>query len=274
MYDNFSSEESRRELSEFFRELQTKAKNTFEKNKNLFGEKSKYPIDEETIKRVPYIRFAGFTKMQCQRIQTLEKMLLTISKEYNNSNEVALTYRLDGEQFSNGTERIAVAYGSEGRVELFSDDKTKKLFETSKELAIILMHNQPNNTSFSFNDLNLFYHHDEIRLFIVITNSGLVRSISRDDLFLKESAFNNLLNLLNKNIEEFSKVTMDDIVISKDNAVIAHKVMQKWLKSLDRFGLNYQEGDANNGETEKSRRQKSSSRRKEYVSRRSNRQGR
>ena len=183
-------------------------------------------------------------------------MLLNISRLKNNCNEVALTYRLDGDIFLNASERISVVYGAENQVDIFSDEKTKKLFETAKELVIVSMHNYPNDTSYSFSDLLFFYRHDEIRLFIVVTNTGKVSSLSRDDLYLKKESFEYLMQLLAKNVPQFKELKFDAIEESNENKKIAYRVMKKWLNEVEQFGLNYNEGVLKSGIAEKGQRRK------------------
>ena len=183
-------------------------------------------------------------------------MLLNISRLKNNCNEVALTYRLDGDIFLNASERISVVYGAENQVDIFSDEKTKKLFETAKELVIVSMHNHPNDTSYSFSDLLFFYRHDEIRLFIVVTNTGKVSSLSRDDLYLKKESFEYLMQLLAKNVPQFKELKFDALEESNENKKIAYRVMKKWLNEVEQFGLNYNEGVLKSGIAEKGQRRK------------------
>ena len=241
MYDDFSSEEFKRDFNELVERCTNLDKG------GIVADIGKYIITDEAINRIPYIKFPGFTEEQCLRIQQLEKMLLNIARLKNNSNEAVLTYRLDGDSFSNATERIAVAYGNEERVDVFSDEKTKRLFETSKELMIISIHNHPNDTFYSFNDLLFFYKHDEIRLFNVVTNTGNISSLSRNDLYLKNEAFTYLIDLLKNNVPNFTESAFNAIKISREHRMIAYAVMKKWLNNIESFGLNYREGVLKSG---------------------------
>lgn len=232
MYDDFSSPEFIAFVAEIEKEM----------NSSKSSGAEKFPITDEAIKNIPYIEYEGLEKRQCLRIQELEQILLSISRFKNNCNEVAITYRLDGEGFLNEQDRMGVVFGEEGQVNIFSDEKTRKLFETSKELVILSMHNHPNGTSFSFNDLAFFYSHDEIKIFVVVTNTGKVNSISRTDLYTKGASFTRLVEMLKENVPRFKELSFEAVKISVENKKKAYVVMKEWFKHLKEFGIRYEDG--------------------------------
>ena len=54
-------------------------------------------ITDEAIAKVPYIRYQEIPEKEYSILQGFAKEILIISKEQNNSNEVALTYSLESE---------------------------------------------------------------------------------------------------------------------------------------------------------------------------------
>ena len=52
-------------------------------------------ITDEAIRKVPRVQYKNIPESEYSIIQELAKNVLWISKTENNSNEVALTYRMD-----------------------------------------------------------------------------------------------------------------------------------------------------------------------------------
>ena len=246
MYDDFSSPEFKKFVAEMEKEM----------NSSKGSGVEKFPITDEAIKNIPYIKYRGLKEDQCLRIQELEQILLSVSRFKNNCNEVAITYRLDGDEFLNEQDRMSIVYGEEGEVNIFSDEKTKKLFETAKELVILSMHNHPNGTSFSFNDLAFFYSHDEIKIFVVVTNTGKVNSISRTDLYTKGASLTRLVEMLKEKVPRFKELSFEAVRISVENKKKAYAVMKEWFKHLKEFGMRYEDGVLKSGIAEKEQRRK------------------
>ena len=208
----------------------------------------KTKITDKAIRQIPFIKFSGISHEACERIQRLEKMLLVISRERNNSNEVAITSHMDEKGYPDCGEALGIAYGNENSVNILNDKNSRLLFEKSSNLAVICMHNHPNNSSFSLNDLVFFLNHDQIRLFIVVGNNGEIRSISRDDLILKTEARNRLINMIYKKIPDIKEqgIAVIDTTYAKRNLPI---IIKKWLKiAEEEYGLSYKEGVLRSGQ--------------------------
>ena len=261
MYDDFS-EKYLKEWDALLDECESELKVYDKENDSIFS------ITEDAIKRVPYIKFNGFTAEQCLEIQNLEKQVLIVSKFKNDCKEVALTYRLDGESFENESDRKAFAIGDENHVDIFSHKESRELFESSKELMIISMHNHPNNAPPSFNDILFFYTHDSIRLFIVVTNKGEVSSLLRNDLYLKREAFSYFVKLLEKSVPQFRELKFRAINLSYENKKMAANVLKKWLGEVAQFGLEYREGVLKSGQPERKQKRNNRRPKRKTVSRR------
>lgn len=75
-------------------------------------------ITEVAIEKVPYIEYKGLSGRQNENIQKLAKRVLRLSKEQNNSNEVAITCDIADE---NMMDNFGVAFGDEISVSVNSD---------------------------------------------------------------------------------------------------------------------------------------------------------
>lgn len=74
----------------------------------------KIMITNEAIEKVPFVKYKEIPESEYLILQELAKEVLAISKNDNNSNEVALTYSLDYRNLiSEGKEFIGVALGDE-----------------------------------------------------------------------------------------------------------------------------------------------------------------
>ena len=87
----------------------------------------KIMITDEAIKKVPRIQYKNIPESEYDIIQELAKNVLQISKDKNNSNEVAITYSMDSmERIQKGEEYIGVALGSEHTVDPLSSTTAYK----------------------------------------------------------------------------------------------------------------------------------------------------
>lgn len=132
-------------------------------SKNRFD---KVDITDTAIDKVPYIEYDGIDKKYYKIIQFLAKEVLRISKEENDSNEVAITYSMTEVE----TLKYGVAIGTQHFVELESDTYSNHLLRTTKDLVVI--HNHPSTQTFSFQDISFFFRNENIKMIIVVTNQG------------------------------------------------------------------------------------------------------
>lgn len=101
-------------------------------------------ITDIAIDKVPLIEYYGFTDEQNQIMQELAKNVLVISKERNDSNEVALT------------------------CDLGKPDP---------------LHNHPSTQTFSLEDVQFFIQHPMLEVIVVVSNQGTVHYLKRDKDF-------------------------------------------------------------------------------------------
>ena len=97
------------------------------KNRN-----QKVLITDEAINKVPCIRYKEIPEYEDVIFQKLAKEVLSISKNENDSNEVALTYSLDHENLiATGKEYIGISLGDEHSVDPCMNTVSNHLIKVS-----------------------------------------------------------------------------------------------------------------------------------------------
>lgn len=105
----------------------------------------------------------------------MAKNVLKISKEENDSNEVAITYSLDSVKLIEQGERyIGIALGSEHDVDPLSDTTAYHLISSTEECVVIVLHNHPSLSDFSLTDVQFLLRYDNVKMMVVITNLGSI----------------------------------------------------------------------------------------------------
>lgn len=137
-------------------------------------------ITDIAIDKVPLIEYYGFTDEQNQIMQELAKNVLVISKERNDSNEVALTCDLGK---PDPLHNFGVALGTEHDVDVLSDTLSNHMIVSSSSVAVILLHNHPSTQTFSLEDVQFFVQHPMLEVIVVVSNQGTVHYLKRDKDF-------------------------------------------------------------------------------------------
>ena len=137
-------------------------------------------ITDIAIDKVPLIEYYGFTNEQNQIMQELAKNVLVISKESNDSNEVALTCDLGK---PDPLHNFGIALGTEHDVDVLSDTLSNHMIVSSSSVAVILLHNHPSTQTFSLEDVQFFIQHPMLEVIVVVSNQGTVHYLKRDKDF-------------------------------------------------------------------------------------------
>ena len=137
-------------------------------------------ITDIAIDKVPLIEYFGFTDEQNQIMQELAKNVLVISKESNDSNEVALTCDLGK---PDPLHNFGVALGTEHDVDVLSDTLSNHMIVSSSSVAVILLHNHPSTQTFSLEDVQFFVQHPMLEVIVVVSNQGTIHYLKRDKDF-------------------------------------------------------------------------------------------
>lgn len=81
----------------------------------------KIPITDVAISKVPYVEYKEIPEDEYDIIHELAKQVLTLAKEENDSNEVAITYRMNHDEIAPDEEYIGVSFGKEHEVDPLED---------------------------------------------------------------------------------------------------------------------------------------------------------
>lgn len=142
-------------------------------------------ITDIAIDKVPYIEYYGFTDGQNKIMQKLAKEVLLISKEENESNEVAITCDLGADT---PLENFAVSLGTEHEVDILSDTYSNHIIVSRESVAVVVLHNHPSTQTFSLQDIQFFVEFPMIEVIVVVSNQGTVHYLKRDKGYMADKA--------------------------------------------------------------------------------------
>lgn len=148
------------------------------------------------VSNVPFISFPGLTQKECYEVQEQIKNVLRISRNENEYKPVAITYSLNEYNLS---KRYKKVLGDASIVRIMYDEPTKALLKEEDQkgnLVVISIHNHPNNSSFSLNDLYVFSKNSSIKLMCIVNREGEVS-------FLMRSNQVDLSKIVTQNIVDF-----------------------------------------------------------------------
>ena len=128
----------------------------------------KIMITDVAIDKVPYVEVQGFTPEQNRVFQQLNRDLLRIAKENNNSDEVACVYNLYT------SEKTPFVFGDTVHVDLENDINVQMIKKKSYAFELAVGHNHPSTSNFSFADIDYFISNDYYGLMSVVSNQGEV----------------------------------------------------------------------------------------------------
>lgn len=165
------------------------------------------PITEEAINRVQYIDIPGYTKEQCQYIVEQHKELLRYARDNNNNGEVAFVFR-------KGFRDKEIVKGNEKNVNF-----THRTMQ--KGYGMIIMHNHPSNSGFSFDDLQQMFGTPHIKTMTIVKNNGEVEALTKNDSIDDKMAY----CIYQRYKDEFDKGNMS-----------ARKASVKALRKMERNG--------------------------------------
>ncbi len=155
-------------------------------------------ITDIAIDKVPYVRYYGFDDEQNKMMQELAKDVLLLSKEKNDSNEVAITCDLGAD---NPLENFGVSLGTEHEVDILADTLSNHIIISRKSVAVVVLHNHPSTQTFSLQDIQFFILHSMIEVIVVVSNQGTVHYLKRD----REFEYKKAIQLFRECIEGLGK---------------------------------------------------------------------
>lgn len=114
---------------------------------------------------------------------------MLISKNENNSNEVAITYEMDSrKRIQDGEDYIGVALGGEHEVDPLSSTISYHLVSSAKECVVIVLHNHPSLSDFSLSDVQFLLRYERIKMMVVVTNLGSISYLVKGEKYDYEKA--------------------------------------------------------------------------------------
>lgn len=134
-------------------------------------------ITDVAIDKVPLIEYKGFTEIQNKIMQALAQEVLTVSKDINESNEVAITCDLG---VQDPLENYGIALGTEHEVNVLADTLSNHILVSRKSVAVVILHNHPSSQTFSLQDIQFFIEFPMIEVIVVVSNQGTVHYLKRD----------------------------------------------------------------------------------------------
>ena len=181
----------------------------------------KIMITDIAIDKVPLVEVPGLSSAANESLRGFHKELLRDAKINNDSNEVAYAAPLD---FS----RKVVTYGKEDHVALQTNTELASLKKRIYAHELILAHNHPSTSSFSFADIVTFVFDPCIGLMTVVTNQGDVHVLQKGQVF----EYNKIKELLDTLIEKY-RLCEDGTEANQEAA--AHE----FLKTCRKVGVWY-----------------------------------
>ena len=186
----------------------------------------KVEITEEAIQKIPYIRYRDVPEQEYDIIQSLAKRVLELSRERNDSNEVAITYSYDPDMILAGEELVGVHFGNEHSVDPLADPQTFHLIMKSQECAVVSLHNHPSLSLVSLMDIRFFLRYHSIKLLVIVTNLGNVSYLVKSRKYDYVSA----IDFVNEVIAMHNEA---------DNIRGYQKVVQYFLSNCHKVGIIY-----------------------------------
>lgn len=155
-------------------------------------------ITDIAINKVPFIQYKGFTDSQNHIMRELAQEVLMVSKNENNSNEVAITCDLGVE---NPLEVYGVSFGTEHEVDVRADTLSNHILVSQKSIAVVILHNHPSTQTFSIQDIRFFIEFSSLEIMVVVSNQGAVHYLRREESYNVKNAvalFNECVGNLKK----------------------------------------------------------------------------
>lgn len=133
-------------------------------------------ITDVAISKVRKTQIFGFTPEENEFIQNQHKRLLYISKNMNNSEEVAILIDIIHWE-------TEVIMGKANCVEMSNNTKANQMMLTYPKNTILIMHNHPSTSTFSGEDFKMFCDNTSIFVMTIVGNDGSVQVMEKKSNF-------------------------------------------------------------------------------------------
>ena len=151
----------------------------------------KVMITNEAIDKVPSIRYRFIPEEQHHIITELAREALIVSKDENESNEVAITYRmcdtstLSDDQRRNG---IGIALGDDHSVDPEEDAISYHLLNSTADCVVVIVHNHPSLSKISLADVRYLLRYHSLKMIVAVTNLGSISFVVKADNYDRPKA--------------------------------------------------------------------------------------
>ncbi|MCX7714847.1 MAG: hypothetical protein N2171_03860 [Clostridia bacterium] len=166
------------------------------------GNKAITKITDNTISKVKKVEINGFTDAENDLIQNEHKKLLEYAMCNNDSKEVSFV-------FSRNFEKKAIQKGTSNMLEFTNNDCLDIL---NKSNNIFVMHNHPNNSSFSMLDLKFFIENDNIKYISIVKNNGNIEILTKSETYDITNLQSVVRKLAKKYIKNGSDIEFDKLI--------------------------------------------------------------
>ncbi len=188
----------------------------------------KIMITDEAINKVPRVQYKEIPETEYDNLLELARQVLQISKNENDSNEVAVTYSLESVQLIEKGERyLGIALGAEHDVDPLSDSTSYHLIRASRDCVVLVLHNHPSLSAFSLSDIQFLLKYETVKLMVVVTNLGSVSYLVKNSKY----DFEKSVVLLNEAIDLNNKAK---------NIKDLQEAADYFLKNCYNVGINYE----------------------------------
>ncbi|MBO5068823.1 MAG: hypothetical protein J6C37_00440 [Roseburia sp.] len=143
-------------------------------------------ITDIAIEKVPFVEYHGFDEDKNKIMQELAKNVLILSKEENDSNEVAITCDLGT---VNPLEQFGISLGTEHEVNILADTLSNHIIVSQESVAVVVLHNHPSTQTFSLQDIQFYLEYPMLKVIVVVSNQGTVHYMMRDKNYDYKKAF-------------------------------------------------------------------------------------
>lgn len=178
-------------------------------------------ITDIAISKVPRTQLVGFTNEENRFIQEQHKILLAISKQDNNSEEVGILVDIIHWE-------TWVIMGKGNVIETKDNPDAYISLKGYPKNTLLFMHNHPSTGTFSGEDFKTFCLNPSLFIITVVGNDGNVRILEKQMGFSASEALSYYKNLAEVKYKEY-----------KNNGTLA---MRELLKNCNRIGLHYKQG--------------------------------
>lgn len=191
--------------------------NYAEKRKNILNQHKKGDkvyITDQAIDKVKAIGPSNSSLEEKSLMQEMNKKILAISKELNDSNEVAMAL------FNNLISKEVL--GDYNHVKVLSDPDMYHIIK-GQDIplrSVVLSHNHPGLSYFSADDVKIFVDNPTIKTLEVVTNTGKTWYISKKENYDDAKVFDMFYETVRDDSDDPDKVV--DVFLRK-----AHNVIEK-----------------------------------------------